>query len=172
MNSRNETDNNYNYYALQLGYSPETTLGQGNYRVYGFTTGSEFENWDESKKEKLEGMGLSLDQELGAILGVFIRAGWQDDDAAIDHDALYSAGINISGELWGREDDAAGLGFAYLDGADKAEIDNTQAVEAYVKFQLCDYSDVTLDIQYMRDKIKDDDNRDGFIYGVRMNAYF
>ena len=38
MNSRNEEDNNYNYYALQLGYSPDTPLGQGNYRVYGFTT--------------------------------------------------------------------------------------------------------------------------------------
>ena len=114
MNSRNEEDNNYNYYALQLGYSPDTPLGEGNYRVFGYTTGSEFENWDESKKEKLQGIGLSLDQELGSIVGVFARAGWQDDDAAIDHDAMYSGGINISGELWGREDDAAGLGYAPL----------------------------------------------------------
>jgi hypothetical protein len=172
MNSRNETDNNYNYYALQLGYSPDTPLGQGNYRVYGYTTGSEFENWDESKKEKLQGLGLSLDHELNSIVGVFARMGWQDDDAAIDHDALYSGGINISGELWGREDDAAGLGYAYLNGASQGEIDNTQAVEAYVKFQMSEFSDVSLDFQYLKDKIKDEDNRDGFIYGIRMNAYF
>jgi hypothetical protein len=98
--------------------------------------------------------------------------GWQDDDAAIDHDALYSGGINISGELWGREDDAAGLGYAYLNGASQGEIDNTQAVEAYVKFQMSEFSDVSLDFQYLKDKIKDEDNRDGFIYGIRMNAYF
>jgi carbohydrate-selective porin OprB len=115
---------------------------------------------------------LSLDQELGSIVGVFVRAGWQDDDAVIDHDSMYSAGINISGEPWGREDDAAGLGYAYLNGADNGDIDNTQAVEAYVRFQLCEFSDVTLDAQYLKDKIRDDDNRDGFIYGLRMNAYF
>jgi hypothetical protein len=66
MNSRNEEDNNCSYYALRLGYSPDTPLGEGNYRVCGYTTGSEFENWDESKKEKLQGIGLSLDQELNS----------------------------------------------------------------------------------------------------------
>ena len=59
-----------------------------------------------------------------------------------------------------------------LNGADKGDIDNTQAVEAYVKIQLCEFSDISLDAQYMRDKMKDEDNRSGFIYGIRMNAYF
>ena len=59
-----------------------------------------------------------------------------------------------------------------LNGADKGEIDNTHALEAYVKFQLCEFSDIALDAQYMRDKMKDEDNRNGFIYGIRMNAYF
>lgn len=35
VNSGNEEDENYNYYALQLGYSPNTPLNQGNYLVYG-----------------------------------------------------------------------------------------------------------------------------------------
>jgi hypothetical protein len=34
------------------------------------------------------------------------------------------------------------------------------------------FSDITLDIQYIDDNLKHDDNRDGVIYGVRMNAYF
>ena len=134
--------------------------------------GSEFENWYENQKEKLQGIELSVDQELNSIVGVFARIGWQDDDAAIDPDALYSGGINISGELWGREDDAAGLGYAYLNGASQGEIDNTHAVEAYVKFQMSEFSDVSLDFQYLKDKIRDEDNRDGFIYGIRMNVYF
>jgi hypothetical protein len=172
MNSRNEAENNYNYYALQVGYALDTLMGIGNYRVYGYSTNSNFEGWDETNNEKLRGIGLSLDQELGSDFGVFARMGWQDDDAVIDHDALYSGGLNISGELWGRKNDVAGLGYAYLNGASEGEIDNTHAVEAYVKFQLSAFSDITLDAQYIRDKMREIETRDGFIYGVRMNAYF
>jgi hypothetical protein len=121
---------------------------------------------------QLRGIRLSADQELSSIFGVFARIGWQDDDAVIDHDVLYSGGLNISGELWGRENDVAGLGYAYLNGASEGEIDNTHAVEAYVKFQLSAFSDITLDVQYIRDKMRENETRDGFIYGFRMNAYF
>ncbi len=119
---------------------------------------------------ELQGIGLSLGHELNSIVGVFARIGCQDDDAVVDHDSLYSGGINISGELWGRGDDAAGLGYAYLNGASKGDIDNTQAAEAYVKFQVCEFSDISLDFQYLKDKVRDDDNRDGFIYGIRMQT--
>jgi hypothetical protein len=39
-----------------------------------FTTGSEFDGWDENNKEKRQGIGLSVDQEINPILGVFARA--------------------------------------------------------------------------------------------------
>jgi hypothetical protein len=172
MNTRNEEDNNFNYYALQFGYEVDTPMGPGNYRIFGYRTSSDFVNWDETGNEKLQGVGLSFDQELSPIVGVFARFGWQDDDAAVDHDALYSGGVNINGKLWGRDDDNAGLGYAYLNGPSDGEIDNTNAVEAYVKFQLCQFSDITLDAQYLRDKLRDNETRNGFIYGVRMNAYF
>jgi hypothetical protein len=172
MNSRNEADRNFNYYALQVGYALETPMGIGNYRIYGYTTNRGFESWDENQNEKLRGVGLSADQELGSIIGVFARVGWQDDGAVIDHEYLYSGGISVNGKLWGRENDVTGLGYAYLKGPSLGEIDNTNAVEAYVKFHVWDYSDITIDAQYMRDKMRENESRNGLIYGIRINAYF
>jgi porin len=176
MNTKYETDEdifkNYNYYALQIGYAVDTSLGKGNYRVYGFTTNKKFQCWDGEDEDSLKGFGISADQEMGKIVGVFARAGWQNDKAVIDHDKMYSGGLNINGKLWGRENDEIGVGYAYLDGACKGDIDHTRAVEAYVKFKLSVYNDITFDIQHIKEDIKQAEDRDGFIYGVRVNAYF
>jgi len=176
MNTKYEAEEdvfrNYNYYALQIGYRLDTTFGEGNYRIYAFTTNNRFSCWDEGDEESLNGLGISSDQELSRIIGVFARVSWQDDSAVLDHDVLYSAGVNINGQLWGRESDELGIGYAYLDGACKADIDNTNAFEAYARFQLTAFSDITLDIQYMADNYKQTEDIDGFIYGVRVNAYF
>jgi porin len=172
MSTKNEEGREYNYYAMQLGYKIDTPLGEGNYRLYGFTTNKKFQDWDEKGKEKLQGFGISVDQQLSSIIGVFARAGWQNDAAVIDHETAYSGGVNINGKLWGREHDEIGLGYAYLRGADKADIDNTNAIEAYTKFKISDFSDITFDIQYIDDNMKRGDDRKGIIYGVRVNAYF
>lgn len=172
MNSRNDAERNYGYYAIQLGYAPATPFGKGTYRLYGFTTNKQFDGWKSDAKERLNGFGISADQEVSKTVGVFMRLGWQDDDAAIVHRALYSGGVNLSGTMWGRSDDVAGIGYAYLKGATKGEIDSTNALEAYVKVKLNDFTDVTVDFQYLKDAMRDDEDRDGVIYGIRMNAYF
>ncbi|GAB6888141.1 carbohydrate porin [Desulfothermus okinawensis JCM 13304] len=162
----------YNYYGAEIGYNLNTPLGQGNYRLTGYETTEEFQGWKGSE-ERYQGIGVSIDQKLGDIFGVFFRFGWQDDDAIVDFDTMYSGGININGKLWGREDDEIGVGYAYLDGADKADVDNTQAVEGYIKFKVTDYSHLSLDIQYMDDNYKHNiDDTDGFIYGVRYVVEF
>ncbi|MDI6890298.1 MAG: carbohydrate porin [Thermodesulfovibrionales bacterium] len=173
MSSKNEEGREYNYYALQLGYKMDTPMGEGNYRIYGFTTNKRFQNWDETDEESLQGFGISADQKLSEILGVFARLGWQDDKAAaVVHDAVYSGGLNINGKLWGRENDEIGLGYAYLNGADRAEIDDTNAFEAYAKFKISDFSDITFDVQYLNDNMKIGEDNKGVIYGIRLNAYF
>jgi hypothetical protein len=172
MSTKNEEGREYNYYAMQLGYKIDTHLGEGNYRIYGFTTSKKFPDWDENEDERLQGFGISADQRLSSIIGVFARVGWQNDAAVIDHEAAYSGGININGKLWGRESDEIGIGYAYLTGADEADIDNTNAIEAYTKLKISDFSDVTFDIQYINDNMKIDKDREGVIYGVRVNAYF
>ena len=172
MATKNEEGRHYNYHALQLGYRAETCLGEGNYRIYGFITSAGFQGWNESEYERRKGWGISMDQKLGEIIGAFARLGWQDDEAAIDHDGVCSLGLNCNGKLWGREKDEIGVGYAYLEGANKAEINHTNAAETYVKFQICDFSDLTLDIQYIKDNIKTEKDQEGFIYGVRLNTYF
>jgi porin len=168
-----EGGKNYNYYALQLGYKVDTPIGEGNYRIYGFTTNKRFLDWDGTGKENLQGFGISADQKLSEIIGAFARLGWQDDKATdVIYDAVYSGGLNINGKPWGRENDEIGLGYAYLNGADKAEIDNTNAVEAYAKFKISEFSDITFDVQYINDNMKQIKDREGFIYGVRLNTYF
>jgi porin len=163
---------NYNYYALQAGYRLASAVGEGNYRIYGFMTNERFQCPEEGEKDNLQGIGISADQKLGEIFGVFARVSWQDDEAVIDHDEIYSGGVNINGNLWKRENDEIGVGYAFLNGACSSDIDYSIAFEAYAKFKISTFSDVTLDFQYVEDNMKDSDDRDGFIYGIRMNAYF
>ena len=161
----------YNYYGLELGYSLNSSLGQGNYRLTGYTTTEDFEGWA-GEEQRLKGVGISIDQEIGELVGIFARFGWQDDDARIDHDQLYSIGLSLNGKAWGREEDELGLGYAYLEGADKADIDNTHGVEGYVKFKVTNYSDLSLDVQYVKDNYKHGVDNDGMVYGARYAISF
>jgi porin len=177
MNTKYEREDgdfeNYNYFAAQVGYRLETSLGVGNYRLYGYTTNDRFDSCrTQGDEESLQGFGISADQELGEVIGVFTRVGWQNDDAVIDHDNMYSGGLNVNGILWGRDADEIGIGYGYLNGADESGISYSHAVETYLKMTLSDYNDITFDVQYIKDVVRHDDNMAGFIYGVRMNAYF
>ncbi|VFN00397.1 MAG: porin [Candidatus Kentron sp. G] len=160
-------DETYNYYAAQLGLHTQT----GNYRLLAQYATDEFLDPEEEKTEDIMYFGFSADQEITDIIGVFARVSWQDNDAAIPHDTLYSGGFNINGGLWGRADDEIGIAYAHLDGGN-TEIDQTDIMEGYVKFQLTKYTDLTLDIQYMDEEATDADEPYGFIYGIRASVYF
>ena len=72
----NDDGNNFQYYAAQLAYRLETGLGEGNYRVTGTMTSDDFLDED-GDDEELMTIGLSADQQLGDIFGVFLRAYYQ-----------------------------------------------------------------------------------------------
>jgi porin len=172
----NEDGNNFNFYGFQLNYTLETPIGEGHYRVnYNFT--SEAFLSPASTEEKCQCVLLSFDQALGDIFGAWIRFGFQADDALITYDTLYSGGINISGRLWGREQDNIGIAYAHLNGAEQTSdsISSSQAAEAYVNFGLNDYLCLTVDLQYMDDRYvpaADANDVDGWIAGARMTAEF
>jgi len=160
MRSKNDYEKHYGYYALQIGYKLETELGEGNYRIYGFTTDRKFENWDADAYKSLKGIGVSFDQQIiKDKLGAFFRAGLQDDSAVIDYNRMISFGLNLNGSVWGRKDDEIGVGYAYLKSPSKnPELSRSQVIESYVKFKLFSYkaisSDITLDYQYIQDKTR------------------
>jgi porin len=166
----NDDGNNYNFFAGQIGYKLNTSLGEGNYRLIVDGTSEQFLDEDGNKKGRLA-VFLSFDQELGSIFGAWIRFGWQDDKALINYDALFSGGLNITGKWYGRENDNIGIGYAYLNG--KNDFDYTQVAEVYWRFVLNDYFAVSADAQYMQDEFdSDEDDIDGFILGIRGTVEF
>jgi porin len=166
-----EFEEPYNFFGVQFGYKVDFGMGEGNYRLLVDTTSSDFSNVSATKKERLSAATLSFDQQLGDILGAWIRFGWQDDKAAVDYKDLYSGGLNISGNLWGRAQDNIGIGYAHLRGGN-LEVDKTDVFEVYGRFGLNEIFAVTGDVQYMKDTLKEGDSPKGWIFGVRLTAEF
>ena len=167
----NDDGNNFNFFGLQLGYTVSTALGEGTYRIFGVGATDEFLDPTGTSKEPRAALGLSFNQELGNIVGAFLRMVWQSDDAAVNFEALYSGGVNISGKLWRRPQDNMGIGYAYLEGGNTG-IDHTQVFEAYVRVLLNDYLALTADIQYMDESLNDGEGPRGWIPGIRLTAEF
>jgi porin len=169
----NEHGNSYSFWGVQCGYRLETVPFKGNYRVVYERTSADFLDPGETDEEYCQAYYLSCDQELGPILGVWIRLGTHDDDAAMVYQNLFSGGVNVSGTLWGREQDNIGLGYAYLNQGN-LDIDKTQLFEAYIRASLNDIAAVTFDVQYEDDDYKSgiSDDVHGWITGMRMTVEF
>jgi Carbohydrate-selective porin, OprB family len=164
-------DGPYNFYGMQFGYTVDFGLGEGNYRLLLDTTSSDFSNVAGTKKERMSSALISFDQQLGDIFGAWIRFGCQDDEAAIDYGAIYSGGVNINGNLWGRGADNIGIGYAHLRGGN-LDVNHTDVFEVYGRFALNDIFAVTGDVQYMKDSMNVGDSPSGWIFGLRATAEF
>jgi porin len=171
----NDDGNNYNFWGAQFAYQADIDLGTGNYRVIVAGTSSEFLDPTETTQEKRLAWGLSFDQELGDVVGAFLRLAWQDEDAKVVHRALYSGGLNFNGSGWGREPDNIGIGYSYLDGGNQG-IEDTRVFEAYYRVGINEYLGVTADVQHLKDNLEQEDPRqedpDGWVFGMRLTAEF
>ena len=167
----NDDGASYNFYSLQLGYTLQTSLGEGNYRLLLGTTSKDFLDPADLTEENRISLLLSFDQQLGNNFGAWLRMGTQDDAAAVTYKNIYSGGLYISGSLWGRANDNMGIGYAYLNDGNM-DIDNSQVLETYIRFGLNDYLAFTMDIQYMKDEFATAEEIDGFIYSIRAAAEF
>lgn len=161
----------YNFYGIQFGYNVDFGMGEGNYRLILDTTSDDFSNVAGTKMERMSAVLISFDQQLGDILGLWLRFGWQDDDPAILYKDIYTGGVNISGNLWGRDQDNIGIGFGHLRGGN-LEIDKTDVFEVYGRFSLTDIFAITGDLQYMKDSYKVGESPSGWIFGLRATAEF
>ncbi|MGF1615158.1 MAG: carbohydrate porin [Gammaproteobacteria bacterium] len=167
----NDDGNSFWYYGLQLGYTLATGFGEGNYRVIFSGANERFLNADGTGNESRAALLFSFDQALGDVLGAFVRLGWQDNQAAIDYEAIYSGGLNISGRLWGRAQDDIGIAYGYLEGGNTG-IERTQVFEVYARFMLNDYFALTADLQYQDERLEDGGGPKGVIPGLRLTAEF
>ena len=169
--NENDDGNEFTFYGAQLGYTLQTGLGEGNYRVLVDRTSDDFLSKNGETGNKRASVLFSFDQQLGSVVGAFLRVGWQDDDAAVDYDAVWSGGIDIKGSPWHRDEDNIGVGYAYLDGGNQG-IRQSQVAEGYYRFVLNDYLALSADLQYMKDNHRNQENPRGFIYGMRLTAEF
>lgn len=168
----NDDGNDYTFYGLQIAHTKTNRLGEGTFRVVLSGTSDDFLDPDGVRTEGLGQVLLNFDQEIGDKIGVFVRVGWQDDDASVTHDAIYSGGVVLKGKMWGFEKHSVGLGYGYLDGGNQ-EISGTHVTELYYKVGISERLSVTADVQYLRDNVRaGGDSPHGYIFGMRSTFEF
>jgi len=161
----NDDGRGYTFYGGQAAYTRTSPRGEGTYRIIIAGTDDKFLDPSGLRQEGLTQITLSADQQISDHIGIFLRFGWQDDDAAVTHNALYSGGVNISGGMWGRPNDTLGIGFAHLDGGNTG-ISSTHAGEVYYSVAITDHLSITGDIQLMKDNMSGGDAK-GAIFSLR-----
>jgi porin len=166
-----DMSDDYNFVGAEIGFSVQTALGEGSYRLIYTMTSKDFLDPKGVSIERQEAAVLSFDQELGPNLGAFLRIGGLADKAAVNHDSFFSGGLHICGRLWGREKDNIGLGAAYLYGGNQ-DIKNTRIAEAYYRFVITGQFGLSADTQYMKDDKKSGKDPEGVIMGLRVDAHF
>ncbi len=171
MGTKNEEGRAYNYFALQLGVKAGSEEMEQNYRIYGYVTGNNFLDRNGVKNVTLKGIGVSMDQKLSKEIGIFERLGWQSDKAdVVNFKSMYSFGLN-----WRRDNKEVGVGYTYNRGVRKGiigDLGQNTVFEGYYKFNLTKLSELTFDIQHIRDNYEGMPNVKGFIYGVRLISNF
>lgn len=140
------------------------------------------------------GIGVSVEQQVSADLGVFARAGWADGNVEpyefTDADKTVAAGLSLSGQRWGRPNDTFGLAgvvndiaaihAAYLDAGGLGilvgdgqlpHFGPEQIVEVYYSFPVGSWL-ATLDYQFVMNPGYNRDRGPVSIIGTRLHAQF
>ena len=140
------------------------------------------------------GVSINLEQQIFADLGVFARAGMAGGDIEpyefTDIDRTVSAGLQLTGKPWGRQDDtlgfagvvnaisgvheaflnAGGLGILVGDGQ-LPHPGTEQIIETYYSLPVALWR-ATLDYQFIANPAYNRDRGPVSVFGVRMHAQF
>ena len=177
------------FYGGQFTISPEIAGKPGNYRVFGWGSGRDHTKWNDSSKvqENSYGFGLSADQELADIVGVFARYAWQNpkvylngESCSLEHS--YSIGMQIAGEPWGRDADVFGIAFGqiipsgdYKDAGSNLKADPEGRIELYYSYKVNDHLTISPDVQIVMNPYGGDaanGDKTIFVGGVRSQICF
>lgn len=177
--------------AKAFGY--DENMWGGNYRVYWWYNGLDHaklvasgESETEDNKERNYGFGLSFDQMVTDVFGVFARFGWERHDINIASanpnsaplEAAWSCGLQMTGKYWKRDDDILAFAFGQaIPGKDYKDaglgfIAPEGHFEAYYKIQLTKNLAISPDIQVVWNPRGVSESYQGhsnpvFVYGVR-----
>src|SRR5262245_34013270 len=150
------------YTLSEVGYTfTPFALPEGSYRLW-FRT-------DNTSPSIRTGLGVSVDQKLSPVLGVFGRYGSQETDTS-DRDRFYSAGVSFQNGLVFNPRDTWGIGFSHMDLATGY---NENLTEGYYNFRLTDRLRLSFHLTHVYDQPEGDTNRFGYLLpGVRFQAAF
>jgi high affinity Mn2+ porin len=174
------------FLAGEVNFKPKFFKKTGNYRFLVWSNGANHVKWADSEKDKENnyGYGLSFDQELTDIIGVFARYGWQnpkvylvnqdDPGSEFSLERSWSLGPQFKGTLWGRPNDVIGIGFGqniaskdykkYKDPAGSLQAKTESQLECYYNFKVNDHLSLSPDLQIIWQPYgKDAVNGDGTI---------
>jgi len=143
------------FLGSQLSFYPKFGELEGNYRFYGWSAGYNHSKLDTDRnpiagqKDKGWGLGISADQQITQMIGLFGRFGWNNDDVyVVQWEA--SGGVNLKGLIPRRGEDTIGLGFAALTPGDRyAQNDPECHLEAYYRIAVTENLAFTPDMQYV-----------------------
>jgi len=166
----------------------------GNYRFLGWSNNSRHTKWLDPAEEKEDscGFGLSFDQKVHDMVTLFARYGWQDPkvynpdltaagDLNYSLEHSWSAGLQVEGKPWNRENDVLGIAVGQAIPSDdykkagELKAKNEGHFEAYYRIRINDHLSISPDFQYIWDPFgKDiaDDTDDIFVYGLRTQVDF
>ncbi len=149
------------FLAGQINIKPKLLGREGNYRILGWRDDRNHVSWKDATKDKEEGFGfgISFDQKLSDNLGAFLRYGWQNPKVYLAGNSFsleeaWSAGLQLSGKIWGRENDILSLGIGYAIPSDdyKKAGTNLKAksedhLEVYYNFKVNEHLSFSPDLQ-------------------------
>ena len=174
---------NETFLIAELGIKPRINDKQGNYRIYAWHNSGDKMDFDDPTEMRDEGygLGMSLDQEITNALTAFARIGWQDDDVyAVEY--AWSLGLQVSGCLWGRDDDVFGIAYArsetgedYRNSLRAAGLRTAAAeetFEAYYNYRVNGNVSISPDTQLAKDMAGMENTDSVWILGVRAQLDF
>ena len=177
------------FVAAQVNFMPAKAFDYdedkwgGNYRAIFWYNGGDHTKLEDTSetKEDNHGFGISCDQKVTETFGLFGRFGWQDPSVS-DIEYHWSAGIQMMGEYWNREDDFVAVAFGQaIPGKDYGDAgnphDNENHLEAYYSYKVNEYLTISPDFQIIWNpngvgNKNDGDNDTIFVYGARGQVGF
>jgi carbohydrate-selective porin OprB len=166
----------------EAGLKPLINGLQGNYRLYGWLNAQDHQEIKNPSNDSEDGSGagVSIDQQVTDWLTLFGRLGYQDEDI-YKFDIAWSAGLSLSGNFWGRNDDVLGIAYgqALLSGdyedvlkADDVSPDDEGHFEAFYNITVNEHIAITPDIQIVINALGDSDYNTVVIGGMRGQITF
>ena len=166
------------FIGSQLTLSPKFGELEGNYRLYGWWAGYNHSKLDSDRNalagraEKGYGVGISADQQLSQIIGVFGRFAWNNDEVyVVEWEA--SGGLSLKGLIPKRDEDVLGLGVAALIPGDRyAQNDPEWHFELYYRIAVTENLAFSPDLQYVINPGGDSNNDPVFAGMLRAEFNF